>query len=418
MGILNRFKKVFEKEEDLELMPIVEIKAWLTKRAREIVYNTKNELSNYAKKLKDKRWILECNLDEWKEKLKNEENEENEEIYDILTHTKKILEQITFSDNFEPERILSLSWKLEVDFEELTRKVEANEFVQNYSILLSETEKEKVTVNPLLKEVLEMEGIRKDLEQILVKSGLRKIETILKKLEKLEKNITQLDELGILLKHKVERAKQIESSKLEKEKAYTLLKEDQLYKDVKETDIKKSEIREQLKEIVSNAQAFFNDLKPVLKAEIFCNKELIEIYLSDVVAAFSKDEELSILHLLLYAKEALTSGQIALEADEVEGAYFRLCDLENFKLWHQNYFNLKRDQRELNLSIGDHGFLAKVEDARYRLEHFTAKTEFLQEEIYLLEDKINEKKENIFRDKNLIKNLMKIGLGKNVEVVF
>src|SRR3989344_5356244 len=178
MGWLRKLRLFFKPEPDLELIPLADAADWLQSEAKLVIKESKSSFLEPIKKLKNRRWMLECYLDDWEEKL---HQEPHSEISRILQETRKILEQITFAETITFERILSLSKQLQLDFEFLIKLIEESSFVHNYAFFISDQEKEKITVNPLLKEILEMEGIRTDLEQCLTISGLRKMETIILK---------------------------------------------------------------------------------------------------------------------------------------------------------------------------------------------------------------------------------------------
>ncbi|MBS3139794.1 hypothetical protein J4479_02215 [Candidatus Woesearchaeota archaeon] len=419
MGWLRRLIRIFKPEPDLELIPLTETTDWLQAEAKLILNESKRDLAELIRKLKDRRWMLECYLDDWEEKLKREPNSE---ILYLLQETRKILEQITFAEIVAFERILSLSRQLEADFERMVKLIEESPWAKDYHFFISEQEKGKITLNPLLKEILELEGFRKDLEQCLIRAGLRKIEAIIYKLRQLEGTVLKSEELSILIKHKTERLNSLETSRLEKEQDHLALQKDPRYPEAEAFSRRKKEIGQQQMELSSKLKDFFSDLRPILSVPLIDNtllenRAFLEKYFSDPLAALLADGDFKILSLFEALREALVSGQISLEADEARVVFFRLNKGSLVKEWQTNYIRLKQELRDCSLAFVHQDFLAKVEDLNYRLEHFSEKLDSSREAIYHLESKRSNLKESIIRDKRLIEDLIKIGLRKEMQIV-
>jgi len=288
MGWLRRLIRIFKPEPDLELIPLTETTDWLQAEAKLILNESKRDLAELIRKLKDRRWMLECYLDDWEEKLKREPNSE---ILYLLQETRKILEQITFAEIVAFERILSLSRQLEADFERMVKLIEESPWAKDYHFFISEQEKGKITLNPLLKEILELEGFRKDLEQCLIRAGLRKIEAIIYKLRQLEGTVLKSEELSILIKHKTERLNSLETSRLEKEQDHLALQKDPRYPEAEAFSRRKKEIGQQQMELSSKLKDFFSDLRPILSVPLIDNtllenRAFLEKYFSAVFRQF------------------------------------------------------------------------------------------------------------------------------------
>ncbi len=414
MGWLKRLIWYFQDDENLELIPVVELNGWLQQEAKVLLKPFKPSISESLRKLKDRRWILECYLDEWQEKLKKELNPE---ISELFIETRRLLEQITFSEQIVSYRILSLNKSLETGFAELIQRIEQSSFVHNFAFLLAESDKTKISVNPLLKEILEMEGIRAELDRYLITSGLRKIEAISQKLEQLERRLLNCDELRALIRHKSERLKELEQWQSQKNMDYNLLQKDRRYQEIQLLDVKKNETKQKLTVVVEEIQRFFEDLKLLCNFKLFFNQEPINNYCADPIEALTRDEGLSILHLLKHAQAALTSGQLDVAADEAELLFFRLNNINDLVQWHNNYFSLKRELQQLSSGVVGQEFLTKVEDARYRLEHFTRQLDKAQEEVYRLETRLSALQERVLQDRIHLKNLIHIGLNKQIEII-
>ncbi|HLC81198.1 MAG TPA: hypothetical protein VJH68_00930 [Candidatus Nanoarchaeia archaeon] len=422
MNWIKRLALFFKTEPDLELIPLAEMADWLALEAKSAIKESKGSLSETIRNLKDRRWMLECYLDDWEEKLRIGSMVD---VSNLLLETRKVLEQITFAEAITFERILSLSRQLESDFEMLIKQIEGSDFEHNYAFILDQgggKEREKITLNPLLKEILEMEGIRQGLELQLIKSGLRKIEAIIEKLKQLELTTIRLDQLQTLIRYKSERLKTVEASRIEREKEYRQLEEDSRYLEVQAIDNRKREIQNRINQLNYNLKEFFTDLQPLANLigagqVLGAHYALLEKYLSDYLIALTVDNDLKILPLLFSIKEDLVSGLLPLEADEAQIVFFRLSAAAMIKEWHNSNVALKTELRQINRVFIHQDFLARVEDIRYRLEHYAEKSEQGKENIYQLEMECSDLKEIAVRDQKLIEDLVKIGLRKEIQIV-
>ncbi len=79
-------------------------------------------------------------------------------------------------------------------------------------------------------------------------------------------------------------------------------------------------------------------------------------------------------------------------------------------------FTLKEKIDELEKSVGDKDLITKVEEARYRADHFTQQDEKLQQELFELNDDVQEITVRRVREIELFTNLVKMSLGRKIEV--
>lgn len=82
----------------------------------------------------------------------------------------------------------------------------------------------------------------------------------------------------------------------------------------------------------------------------------------------------------------------------------------------QQKFELKERLHHVEKHAGGHDFALKMDDAYYRLEHFSQQASRLQEDLAKLEDALQEKNIRRQREVELFTNITKISLGKEIKV--
>ncbi len=108
-------------------------------------------------------------------------------------------------------------------------------------------------------------------------------------------------------------------------------------------------------------------------------------------------------HLLKSKKERLGSLTVKREARKKELSNLK----KEFALERKNLSPLSRES-----------FLLKIDDVRYRFEHFKKQTSKLEKEIPPLEEEIEYNKLILMREKGLFQGLMRVGFDKKIEIKF
>jgi len=230
--ILNVFDKLglTERENKNRVVEvhINDLQDWIKIRTEDIVYQFQLEEAqiNYVNSLKDKRWALECKLDEWDQKIVQLGlgSTNTEDISRLFRNTRRFLELLTFSDKVLIKDLLELNSRLDLALEELQKALEASTFSYNYSFILSKEEKE-TDINPLLKEIVDTRRLKDEFEDRIISSGYSKMENIRRKAFRLDELREKIKILTESLAMKREKLKIVEDRKMEKERELVLLQD-------------------------------------------------------------------------------------------------------------------------------------------------------------------------------------------------
>lgn len=416
LRLVVKVRKLLKGKPESEKVNLNELRDWLAHKSKEAIASSNFNLKDHSQRLKEKRWLLECYLDEWSKKASSEQ------VQKIFKKTREVLEQIVIPDE-NVGTILSVNSKLNGEVESLIREIEETDFSHNFAFLLKEEEKVIVSVNPLLKELIELESIRESFDRLATQSGLRKMEAILKKIGKLQELVTKVDEVRIQLENKRNKLKTTSEIRQQKEFELQQLREDQRYHSVKPMEYRKTELEDKLKQLRQAALKFFDDLKPILQH--YCNFEgsevdqKIRLYLGDAYTALVNDHGLTILPVLINCKAALLGNKFNLDAEEAQTILAKLKNLEIIKEWQKNDLLFKSELEQLGKEYGseEKEFITKLEDIKYRLDHFRGQEENIHEEAVIIESKESDLSEEIIRNKDLLQHLISISLNRKVEIV-
>lgn len=416
-----RVKEFFTRTEEEESEEIVlsGLREWLQYRSRELIINAKlqEEAQKYAAFLKDKRWFLECQLDKWQEKAR--EYAQVEEVTPLFRETRRVLELLTFPDPVSLEKVLEQNVQLEQKIHVLSQKVEASSLVHDFDFLFSDGASQE-DLNPLLKELLDMDAQRKAFKQKVIQSGYINLVTVASKVAVLEQSLEQIHHWERELDSKKNRLQATDEKKLEKEKDLFQLRNQAKSLDLENFKKKQNDLLQKIDENETEIVSFFSKIKPLLShyKEIEAGNALAAAYLADPLSAFLQDERLSIKHVLDHLKALLKSGKLPLN----QGAFITSLTLleqvhgpalEQLRLQHNQLQQELKQTRE-HLQHDDVGM--KIDDAAYRLDHFTKQVERLDQQVSVWEEKVETLREAVLREQQLMQNLIRTGLGRNVVI--
>jgi hypothetical protein len=426
MGWLaNLFKSLFTEEVDDNpeqiKIHINDLQDWVRIRSEEIVYKHKlnDSLTNYVNHLKDKRWSLEVKIDEWEKKIASLGlSYKTENISTIFRATKKFLDLLTFPDQPTFQLIFDFNLKIEDDLEKLQNVVQASSFSYNYSFILSKEEK-GLAINPLLKELIDLTNLKENFEKKISQSGYTKLENLKRKALLLEDSRDKLKQLQDELVSKSERLKKIEETKINKEKELTSINEDPELSQIIQAKARKEELFKKIEELDDLIFLFFSKLKPALRqfSDFNPGNRLITDYLNNCTETFYHDEGLAIISLLKNLKYAVEGGKINLLPQQNEDFFNLVSESDKLENLQKKYFRIIKELEKLNIPANiNKDFSFKLEEAKYRVEHFSKQKEKITEAAGDLEEGIKDMKVLLKREIELFQNLVKISLDKEIEI--
>ncbi|MDP3734514.1 MAG: hypothetical protein Q8R37_04760 [Nanoarchaeota archaeon] len=422
MNWLNRFLQLFKKKKIIEIVPIpiAHLIPWIQNQSQEIRTTSRldNTLADYKQKLHQRRWIVEYYLDQWEEK------NVDEKIQLFLSKTRQIVEKISFPEKDDIEAILTANSLRKEEIEILIEEIEQSPFAHQFQNLIDSQkgqEKNSVAVNPLLKELVELNGIMINLEQKASRSGLRTIKSLILKERELQQSVVQLKELQQKVERQRDKLHLAEKMKQEKEVELSLLQQHPHYQEVQKKQEKKAIITQKIKERKDKVTMIFNQLNPLLQQyqQLHPENTTITAYLTDANEAVVADEGLQINHILKHCRAALDSKRFTIPEDHKNIIIKTLekVDAQFCTKVQQHCIHFQKELQELESALEDRHFIAKIEDVQYRQNHFSTLAEEVQEKISSLESEIEEIEDKQFADKSLFENMVRMTFGKGIEII-
>jgi methyl-accepting chemotaxis protein len=166
--------------------------------------------------------------------------------------------------------------------------------------------------------------------------------------------------------------------------------------------------------------AFFSKLKVALKQylDVDPERKILRGYIDNPPLVLYADKRLEILEILPKLNSAAAIGRIKLDR---EGAAQLKEVLEKANSGYleelqEKHFHLVKEMDQLNLNTQDKSMLLKIEDVRYRLNHFSQQVEKIEQDVEKIEEEIRvrylQQKKELGEFTAKIKEL----LGKNLEI--
>lgn len=243
LRLLEKMGLAAEEEPQVERIHVSEIVDWLSVRVQEIVsvHALDRKVEHYLNSLKSRRWALECTLDEWEAHARVQGHVAARSFF---AETRQLLELLTFPEKPTINTLLSIHSRLEPELERLCAKIEKSDFNTNFSFLLDR--EQASMVNPLLKELLDINAIRDQFEQDIIRSGFSKVTTLLQKAMSIEQYTSQLYRLRREETRRLERLKLVDAKQQEKEAAFKALQSNFHYPFLEKIQAQRTELLRQL----------------------------------------------------------------------------------------------------------------------------------------------------------------------------
>lgn len=413
-----------EEGAEQNSLHLYELQDWLKEKEKVIIseHQLQEEVLSYLNKLKDKRWALECKLDEWEKKIRSLGiSYKTQDLLNILAEARRLLDSLQFPAEITINSALETGAKIEVKLDQLKRMIGGSNFAYNYSFLLPREERgEKGTENPLLKEINELNQLKEGFEEKVGGSGYGKIAPLNKKVENLETLTEKIKELKEQLKTKKERLQKAEEFGREKGQELKEVRESSENQQLKEDSVKRKRLLDNLETNDDEIFVFFSKLKPAMQVfqGIGGRSQLVEQYLQNPSQSLKEDGNLVVVNLFRELKSALASGKIELDSGAANLTFEHIDRAEKGYLekLRNKHFEIKEELEHLKETALGKDFKLKLEEAKYRVEHFQQQIVKIKEEKEQLEEEINENIALYNRELDLFENLVKISLGKEVKV--
>jgi hypothetical protein len=416
MGLLQLLLDLFNvKDNNREVVLLSNMEDWLLRQSNDLDKNGEMnpELNIFVNKIKDKRWFLDCKLDEWEIKLAGEEDKDD--IKQIFLQTRGFLENLEFSEDLSLGKLLLFHKKLGRELDQLFKAIQQSNFSHDFSFLLTDKEKEiqqqGALVNPLYQELLDLNSIWERFEQKIIKSGLQKMDTIARRANQLIESSKVISKLNEGLNDKKEKLDFLKSKMVQKEEELHKIKNRPELKNLIIENNQRKDLSGKLESYKEKISSFFSELNPILfqYSKIQPDNDIVKNYLDNPLPTFINDDGLQILHIINHIKALEKAGKIIFENNSP-------LNQENLENLHKNYLSARKEADVLYMSkLTDH-LLIKMEDAQYRLEHFSQQVNKLKNEVTLVKEKISEHKSTLNQRMIGFQNLVKVTMGKNIKI--
>ena len=406
-------------KDDQETLSVSQLQEWLQQRSQEIVeqHNLLPLVKEHAKILEDKRWALEAQLDIWSKKVRLHPSAN--EIIPLFREARQILDQLHFPNQPAIEEVLAVNQELEKRLHRLIGKIEATDFLHDFSFILEEgTDPD---VNPLLAALLDLDALRKKLDQKITESQYHIVQLISSKADFLRRVAAHEQQLKKDVDIKKSRLAAAELKKQEKEKSLQQLHGDKKNLDINELTKKKKELEGKLEEKEMEVLSFFSKIKPLLQQykEIEPSNGLLFSYIKDPLSSFFQDEGLFVLEILEKIAELLRQGKFNLHQETMVSSLAALEGIYNQRLRavKEDYKGLQIGLKEVADQIHHNFFVIKVDDAAYRLDHYVKQVEKMEEDISVLNQKSTKLQQLLTREQEDIQSLIKSSFGRKVAIL-
>lgn len=425
MGWLKKavslWKGSTQKAATTEEVPLSQIQEWIQQRSQEAIeqHRLVPTVREHAKILEEKRWLLEVKLDAWQKKVRLHPSAH--EIIPLFRETRRILELLHFSHQPSVGEVVAINQELEEKLKHLLEKLEGSDFAHNFEFIVDEEDQAAQETNPLLAVLLDLDALRKKLEQKIGQSQYNILHLIGAKAETLHKVVRYGQQLEKELKIKNSRIYAAGHKRMEKEKSLQELHRDEMSLDIEELKKRKVQAQQRFEEREMEIIAFFSKIKPLLQQYkgFEPSNGLIYGYLSDPFASFLEDEGLFIVEILQKMMAMLQEGKLQLNQEDLlsslsamEGAYS-----QRLRLLKDDYVQLQQELRKLSDQVQHHYFVVKLDDAAYRAEHYNKQVAKLTQEISGLKEKQIKVQQVLLREQEELRNLINSSLGREVTII-
>ena len=196
------------------------------------------------------------------------------------------------------------------------------------------------------------------------------------------------------------------------------LEEDSFYKDFASYNVSKEAILQQSALHEKQFLDFFNQIKPTLLKLLALSpgREDIIDYLDNPFQTFNQNDGRDLLHILQHAKALVEAGKLDTE-HQVSLFLERLQSGELDQIYREHIV-LQQQLSSLILPPASKNFMLKYQDIQYRQSHFLAQATALNEELESVTEKIGGIKESLARNLHMFENLVSLGIGKKISIVF
>ncbi len=244
-------------------------------------------------------------------------------------------------------------------------------------------------VHPLVALVLELQAYTQRFRRCVTESKFSDFETVIHQAQQVQELAQHHQRLKETVANLQERLRGAESRWEHKKAELTLLEEDPHYASWRQLTHRRVQVQAQLEQVEDQLYQFFAALKPLmgLYAQKVEPDPLLREYLDAPFDTLLEDEIFRLESLLLRLKDALLTERVMFPRELVSAFLAQLepSKIERVRNLRQQSLLLREQRKQLDDSLQHKNFLAKMDDAKYRLDHFSKQVGKWREEVVALE---------------------------------
>ncbi|HIH11125.1 TPA: hypothetical protein HA241_02970 [Candidatus Woesearchaeota archaeon] len=401
------------------------LEQWLEQQKTDILSHSHfiDEIQQNMQELKEKRRFLELKLDAWQHRsVQHGTDAEKAEAQTFFVRTRQLLEKVNFPADFTIDYAFRVYDALESNTENILTSLTQHHFSQHFVFMLTEEEsKLPLTLNPLIKELVDLDEFREIFQRLVVESGYPALVVLRQRFQELQRLNTCIAQWEQSIIQKQARLTQAADKKKEKEAEVQSLQQHPHYASVAEIDKKRRLRRIQKNDVEDIISTFFSTLKPALEAlkqQQEGQRDILDSYCRDPVPTFLQDEHLKIVGICQYLLSALPAGKLSLDLkklDVIVPLLEKACTGYLGEL-QREYRQVQEELHLLSTPTQQEVFLNKIEEVHYRLDHFTRQVDHLGGEISSLQGEITAARELRTRQQQEFEHIALNSLGKRVQI--
>ncbi|MBT4651668.1 hypothetical protein HOC13_04055 [Candidatus Woesearchaeota archaeon] len=385
-------KKIFQGEEPLKVeeVKIDELFGWVDEKLSKIDFN--EEVSAYFNKIKDQKWLLEEKLDLLvSAEIDKKENVEEKVRSIVLGHKdaylrdmKRFKEHLNIPLEINMDEAIRFHNFLNKELDELAQRT-AKSYQASQHLFFK-------PVEGVFKVIGEINLLMKDFEKKIDNKNFSKINLIREKVKELDKVEILKGKLQEDLRLKEDKLGRNVKGKEFQEKEILRLKESEDHAELlgfQEAKKKNMDLKE---DSIQEIHAFFSKLGRAMRKyeRVALDNKLVGEYLEEAVTAFENDEGLNIVGVLGGLRNSLVSGSVDLDDKQKENALDLIDKAQKGYLMDlkDNFIEILTGEKEIKEKLGNIGVGKLLEEAKYKLNHFSEQIMNTERELAELKVKV------------------------------
>ncbi len=406
-----------------EKIDISRLEEWLEARLRECVaqHALDAAMLEYLSQLKEKRWEIEEKLEEWDKKIQALGiPAQSKDIGPLFAETRAFLEMPSLLEKNSIPSILHMNRELEGQLQQLQAKLQQSSFAYNYSFLLergARAERDQ-QLNPLLQALLDIDSMRKRIEDKVAVSGYKSFYLLCTQAKALPKTYGEMQLSAKEFEQRNQKLLAVEQKHDEKDAELQVLQQHHLYQDIRELRHRRQELLNSLRDNEEQLEDFFLSLKPALEQYqmLVPDNSIVPRLVKAGQARVLYEDPSGVNQVLKAVQRMLTAEKLSLPPEKTNlilaeldrGMKSFLPEME--KEYHACSSEMERLQE-------DKDFVQKLEEAQYRLDHFRQQVQRLRREVKVLDEEQSAQKAELERQVKVLKEQIKNIVGREIEVV-